>query len=53
MEDFRLAGGRVRVRAFATLAEVAALEESIIANCTGLGARELSVTAISWPSRDS
>jgi len=41
LEDFRLGNGRVRVRTFATPAEVGALEESIVVNCTGLGAREL------------
>jgi glycine/D-amino acid oxidase-like deaminating enzyme len=41
LEDFRLGDGRLRVRAFATPAEVGALEESIVVNCTGLGAREL------------
>jgi len=41
LEDFRLGNGRVRVRTFATPAEVGALEESIVVNCTGFGAREL------------
>lgn len=41
LRDFRLAGGRVRVGALATSAEVAALPEALIVNCTGLGAREL------------
>lgn len=41
LRDFQLAGGRVRVQAFATPAEVVALREPIVLNCTGLGAREL------------
>jgi glycine/D-amino acid oxidase-like deaminating enzyme len=39
--DFRDAGGRVHVRTFATPADVAALAEPVVVNCTGLGAREL------------
>lgn len=41
LDDFRQAGGRVHVTAFKDPAAVAALEEPIIVNCTGLGAREL------------
>jgi glycine/D-amino acid oxidase-like deaminating enzyme len=41
LRDFRDAGGHVQVRAFAIAAEVAALPEPIVVNCTGLGAREL------------
>ena len=41
MRDFELAGGRIVVRAFAAPGELAALSESVIVNCTGLGAREL------------
>jgi glycine/D-amino acid oxidase-like deaminating enzyme len=41
LRDFHDAGGRVNVRTFATAAEVAALPEPIVVNCTGLGAREL------------
>lgn len=41
VNDFRLAGGRIVVRDFATPAEVLALAEPVIVNCTGLGAREL------------
>ena len=41
LRDFRDAGGRVQVRGFAIAAEVAALPEPIVVNCTGLGAREL------------
>jgi glycine/D-amino acid oxidase-like deaminating enzyme len=41
LRDFRLAGGRVRIQAFASPADIAALPERIVVNCTGLGAREL------------
>jgi D-amino-acid oxidase len=41
MRDFRQAGGRIVVRALATAADVAALPDPIVVNCTGLGAREL------------
>jgi D-amino-acid oxidase len=41
LRDFRDAGGLVNVQTFATAAEVAALSEPIVLNCTGLGAREL------------
>ena len=41
MQDFRLAGGRIIVREFGDKAQLAALPESCIVNCTGLGARQL------------
>jgi glycine/D-amino acid oxidase-like deaminating enzyme len=41
LRDFRLAGGRVRIQSFASPADIAALPERIVVNCTGLGAREL------------
>ena len=41
LRDFQLAGGCVRVQSFAQPAQVAALREPIVVNCTGLGAREL------------
>ena len=41
LEDIRLAGGRVEVRRFAAGADLAALPERLIFNCTGLGSREL------------
>lgn len=41
LRDVQLAGGRMEVRRFATLADVAALPESLVFNCTGLGARDL------------
>ena len=41
LRDFRLAGGRVRIRDFRSLDEVASLPERRIVNCTGIGARDL------------
>lgn len=42
LRDFRLAGGRVVVRRFESLRELAALDAPAIVNCTGLGARDLA-----------
>lgn len=39
--DFLSQGGRIVVRTFHTLSEIAALHEPIIFNCTGLGSRAL------------
>jgi glycine/D-amino acid oxidase-like deaminating enzyme len=39
--DFLRAGGRMRVRRFASPAELAELPEALVFNCTGLGSREL------------
>jgi glycine/D-amino acid oxidase-like deaminating enzyme len=39
--DFRLAGGKIEVRRLATPAAIAALPESLVFNCTGLGSRDL------------
>lgn len=41
MEEFLLFGGRVRIRDFETLRDLMSLDEPLIANCTGLGARAL------------
>ena len=41
LRDFYLAGGRVRRVAFAEAGELSSLQEPVIVNCTGLGAREL------------
>jgi len=41
MRDVQIAGGRIAVRSFATPAEISALPERLVFNCTGLGAREL------------
>ena len=39
--DFQLAGGKFIVRNFGNVPDVLSLDESVIFNCTGLGAREL------------
>jgi len=39
--DFLRNGGKIKMRRFADLAEVATLPEALIFNCTGVGAREL------------
>ena len=41
MRDFRLAGGRIRIRELGSLDEIAALGERRIVNCTGIGAKAL------------
>jgi len=40
-DDVLSAGGQIRVRRFGSQAELAALPETLLFNCTGLGAREL------------
>jgi glycine/D-amino acid oxidase-like deaminating enzyme len=39
--DVRVAGGKIEVRKFESAADIAALPESLVFNCTGLGSREL------------
>ena len=39
--DVQAAGGAIRIRNFATPADIAALPERLVFNCTGLGARDL------------
>jgi glycine/D-amino acid oxidase-like deaminating enzyme len=39
--DVQVAGGRIEVRRFASPADIAALPEALVFNCTGLGARDL------------
>src|SRR3546814_1651143 len=41
MRDIQIAGGRFAIRSFAAPAEIAALPERLVFNCTGLGARAL------------
>ncbi|MGF1550300.1 MAG: FAD-dependent oxidoreductase [Sphingomonadaceae bacterium] len=41
MKDVRTDGGAIEVRRFATPADIAALPERLVFNCTGLGARAL------------
>jgi D-amino-acid oxidase len=40
-EDFQVAGGHTVIRDFADRAEILALDEPVIFNCTGLGAAKL------------
>ena len=51
MRDVQIAGGRFEVRRFASPAEIAALPERLVFNCTGLGARELFGDAELRPAR--
>jgi glycine/D-amino acid oxidase-like deaminating enzyme len=39
--DVQIAGGRIEVRRFASPADIAALPENLVFNCTGLGSRDL------------
>jgi glycine/D-amino acid oxidase-like deaminating enzyme len=41
IRDVQVAGGKIEVRKFATLADIAALPEPLVFNCTGLGSRDL------------
>ena len=41
MRDIQIAGGRFAIRNFTSPAEIAALPERLVFNCTGLGARAL------------
>src|SRR6185369_16858692 len=41
IRDVQVAGGKIEVRKFATPQDIAALPESLVFNCTGLGSREL------------
>jgi D-amino-acid oxidase len=41
IRDVQIAGGRIAIRSFAAPAEIAALPERLVFNCTGLGARAL------------
>jgi len=41
IRDVQVAGGKIEVRRFATPADIAALPEALVFNCTGLGARDL------------
>ena len=51
MQDVQIAGGRFVVRRFGSPAEVAALPETLVFNCTGLGARELFGDTDLYPIR--
>src|SRR5438067_4654213 len=41
IRDVQVAGGKIEVRKFATPADIAALPERLVFNCTGLGSRDL------------
>ena len=41
IRDVEIAGGKFEVRKFATPADIAALPEGLVFNCTGLGSRDL------------
>ena len=41
IRDVQIAGGKIEVRRFATPADIAALPETLVFNCTGLGSRDL------------
>jgi D-amino-acid oxidase len=41
MQDFFVAGGKVQIREFHEIAEIARLPEKLVFNCTGLGAKTL------------
>ena len=41
IRDVQIAGGKIEVRRFGSPADIAALPENLVFNCTGLGSREL------------
>jgi glycine/D-amino acid oxidase-like deaminating enzyme len=41
IRDFRFAGGRIFVREFSDIAQITAVPERVVVNCTGLGAGKL------------
>jgi glycine/D-amino acid oxidase-like deaminating enzyme len=51
LQDFHIAGGRVVVRKLADRNQIAALPETLIFNCSGLGARDLVGDAELTPVR--
>ena len=50
-KDVQIAGGRIAVRRFDTPADIAALPERLVFNCTGLGAGALFGDAAMYPIR--
>lgn len=50
-EDIQIAGGRIVVRRFASPADIAALPERLVFNCTGLGAGALFGDTTLYPIR--
>jgi D-amino-acid oxidase len=51
LRDYALRGGRVVIRAFESGADLLALDEPLVMNCTGLGAKELTGDAQLEPIR--
>ena len=51
LRDVQVAGGRIEVRRFASPADIAALPERLVFNCTGLGSRDLMGDAELQPVR--
>jgi len=51
IRDVQIADGRITVRRFATPADIAALPESLVFNCTGLGSRDLFGDQLLHPVR--
>jgi len=51
LRDVQIAGGKIEVRRFATPADITALPEPLVFNCTGLGSRELFGDAELRPAR--
>jgi D-amino-acid oxidase len=51
LRDVQLAGGKIEVRRFASPADIAALPEALVFNCTGLGSRDLFGDADLHPAR--
>jgi len=51
IRDVQIAGGKFDVRRFATPADIAALPETLVFNCTGLGSHELFGDADLRPAR--
>jgi glycine/D-amino acid oxidase-like deaminating enzyme len=51
IRDVQIAGGKIAVRKFANRAEIEALPEALVFNCTGLGSRELFGDQILQPAR--
>ena len=51
LRDIQIGGGRIAVRSFATPAQIAALPEKLVFNCTGLGSRQLFADTELRPAR--
>ena len=51
IRDVEIAGGKVELRRFATPQDLAALPETLVFNCTGLGSRDLFSDADLHPAR--